>query len=150
MYQLDEDLAQSQEEVAFNNSVFRVQGDFLTNNPLRPDGVRAIPLIDGRFDVPVISMHTLENRVPFSMQQIYTERAAANGSGSWLVQRVIRSTAHCGFTTDEMVSAFDALVIWEVNGVVPTGDEVLDPLVVADPNYGCQFTSVTRSGIPAC
>ncbi|MCH7935439.1 MAG: alpha/beta hydrolase, partial [Gemmatimonadetes bacterium] len=139
VYQLDEDLAQSTEEAAFNNSVFRVQGDFLTNNPLRPDGVRAMPLIEGRFDVPVISMHTLENRVPFRMQQIYAERAAANGSDSWLVQRVIRSTTHCGFTTDEMVSAFDALVSWEVNGVVPAGDDVLDPLLVADPRYGFQL-----------
>ena len=95
-------------------------------------------------------MHTLENRVPFSMQQIYAERAAANGSDSWLVQRVIRSTGHCSFTTDEVVSAFDALVDWEVSGVVPAGDEVLDPLVVADPRYGCQFTLETRTGIPAC
>ncbi len=150
VYQLDDDTAVSSEEAAFNSEIFRVQGDFLAHNPLRPDGVRAIPIIEGRFDVPVISMHTLENRVPFSMQQIYAERAAANGSDSWLVQRVIRSTGHCDFTTDEMVSAFDALVNWEVSGVVPAGDEVLDPLVVADPKYGCQFTLVTRTGIPAC
>ena len=98
----------------------------------------------------MISMHTLENRVPFSMQQIYAERAAANGNDSRLVQRVIRSTGHCDFDTAEMVSAFDALVNWEVDGVVPAGDEVLDPLVVADPRYGCQFTLVTRGGIPPC
>ncbi len=150
VYQLDDDIAVSAEEAEFNSAIFRVQGDFLAHNPLRPDGVRAMPIIEGRFDVPVISMHTLENRVPFSMQHIYAERAAANGSDSWLVQRVIRSTGHCSFTTDEMISAFDALVNWEVNGVVPAGDEVLDPDVVAHPSYGCQFTLVTRSGIPPC
>ena len=150
VYQLDYDTAMSAEEAAFNSAIFRVQGDFLANNPLRPDGVRAIPITEGRFDVPVISMHTLENRVPFSMQQIYAERAAANGNDSRLVQRVIRSTGHCDFDTAEMVSAFDALVNWEVDGVVPAGDEVLDPLVVADPRYGCQFTLVTRGGIPPC
>ena len=81
---------------------------------------------------------------------LYAERAAANGSDSWLVQRVIRSTGHCDITPEERISAFDALVNWEENGVVPAGDDVLDPQVVADPTYGCAFTLVTRSGIPAC
>ena len=140
----------SPEEVAFNGAIFRVQGEFLTHNPLRSDGVRAIPIIEGRFNVPVITVHTLETRVPFWMQQVYAERAAANGSDSWLVQRVIRSTGHCDITPEERISAFDALVNWEENGVVPAGDDVLDPQVVADPNYGCAFTLVTRTGIPAC
>ena len=150
VYQLDEDTGLSPEEVAFNGAIFRVQGEFLTHNPLRSDGVRAIPIIEGRFNVPVITVHTLETRVPFWMQQVYAERAAANGSDSWLVQRVIRSTGHCDITPEERISAFDALVNWEENGVVPAGDDVLDPQVVADPNYGCGFTLVTRTGIPAC
>ncbi len=150
VYQLDADTDLSPEEVAFNAAIFRVQGDFLTHNPPRSDGVRAIPIIEGRFNVPVISMHTLENRVPFRMQQIYAERAAANGNTSRLVQRVIRSPLHCDFTPEERISAFDALVNWEENGVVPAGDDVLDPQVVADPNYGCAFTLVTRAGVPAC
>ena len=150
VYQLDEDTGSSPEEVAFNGAIFRVQGEFLTHNPLRSDGVRAIPIIEGRFNVPVITVHTLETRVPFWMQQVYAERAAANGSDSWLVQRVIRSTGHCDITPEERISAFDALVNWEENGVVPAGDDVLDPQVVTDPNYGCAFTLVTRTGIPAC
>ncbi len=150
VYQLDEDPGLSSEEVSFNTQIFRVRGDYSTHNPLRPDGVRAIPIIEGRFDVPVISMHTLESSVPFWMQQLYAERAAANGRDSWLVQRVIRSAFHCAFTSEEMISAFDALVAWEENGVVPAGDDVLDPQVVADPKYGCQFTLETRSGIAAC
>ena len=150
VYQLDEDTALSAEEVAFNATIFRVQGDFLAHNPPRSDGVRAMPILEGRFDVPVISMHTLENRVPFSMQHIYAERAAANGRDAWLVQRVIRSPFHCDFTPEERIAAFDALVNWEENGVVPAGDNVLDPKVVSGPNYGCAFTLETRAGIPAC
>ena len=150
VYQLDEDTGLSPEEVAFNDAILRAQGDFLTHNPPRPDGVRAIPIIEGRFNVPVITVHTLETSVPFWMQQVYAERAAANGSDSWLVQRVIRSTGHCDITAEERISAFDALVNWEENGFVPAGDDVLDPQVVSDPNYGCTFTLVTRDGIPAC
>jgi hypothetical protein len=150
VYQLDESTDLSAEEVAFNSGIFRIQGDLLAHNPLRPDGVRAMPIIEGRLSVPVLSMHTLENRVPFWMQQLYAERAAANGNADRLVQRVIRSPLHCDFTPDERISAFDALANWEENGVVPAGDDVLDPEVVSDPNYGCQFTSVTRTGIPTC
>ncbi len=150
VYQLDEDTDLSPEEVAFNAAIFRVEGDFLAHNPLRSDGVRAMPLIEGRFDVPVISVHTLENRVPFWMQQLYAERAAANGNASRLVQRVIRSTRHCDITPEERIAAFDALVEWEENGVVPGGDDVLDPEVVADPQYGCGFTLVTRAGVAGC
>ena len=150
VYRLDADTDLSPEEVAFNAAIFRVQGDFLAHNPPRSDGVRAIPIIEGRFNVPVMSIHTLENRVPFWMQQLYAERAAANGNTSRLVQRVIRSPLHCDFTPDERISSFDALVDWEENGVVPAGDDVLDPQVVADPDYGCEFTLVTRTGIPDC
>jgi len=150
VYQLDEDTGMSPEEVAFNAAIFRVQGDFLTHNPRRSDGVRAMPLIEGRFDVPVISVHTLERGVPFLMEQIYAERAAANGSSHWLVQRVIRSPLHCDITAEERIAAFDALVEWEENGVVPGGDDVLDPEVVADPQYGCGFTLVTRAGVAGC
>ena len=55
---------------------------------------------------------------------------------------MIRSTGHCDITPEERISAFDALVNWEENGVVPAGDDVLDPQVVADPDYGCAFTLV--------
>ena len=67
-------------------------------------------------------------------------------SASHLVQRVIRSPRHCDITREERISAFDALVDCEENGVVPAGDDVLDPDVVADPRYGCGFTLVTREG----
>lgn len=150
VYQLDDDPAQSTEEVAFNAAVYRVDGDLEAHNPLRTDGVRALPIVEGRFSVPVLSVHTLETRVPFIHEQIYAQRAAAHGNASRLVQRAIRSSGHCDFTGEERTAAFDALVDWEVNGVVPAGDDVLDPAVVADPDYGCQFTTATRPGIPAC
>lgn len=105
--------------------------------------------MEGRFAVPVLSVHTLENRVPFRLEQIYAQRAASNGNASRLVQRVIRSGGHCDFTDEEWVASFHALVNWEENGVVPAGDEVLDPVVVSDPDYGCTFTTTTRARIPA-
>jgi pimeloyl-ACP methyl ester carboxylesterase len=150
VYQLDADPSESSEEAAFNASVFRVEGDFLAHNPPRSDGVRAMPIVEGRIGVPVLSVHTLESRVPFRMQQIYAERVASHGNSSRLVQRVIRSGVHCDFTADESVASFDALVDWEVNGTVPAGDDVLDPTVVAHPDYGCTFTTATRPGMPAC
>jgi hypothetical protein len=150
IYQLDSDVAQSSDEAAFNADVYRVEGDVAAHNPLRSDGVRALPIVEGRFDVPVLSVHTLESRVPFYLQQAYAQRAAANGNASRLVQRVIRSGGHCDFTAEEWTSSFDALVAWEENGVVPAGDDVLDAALVSDPDYGCTFTTATRSGIPAC
>jgi len=150
-YQLDEDPALSAEEIDFNASVFRVDGDFLAHNPLRPDGVRAMPILWGRFEVPVVTLHGLGDLwVPFAMQQAYARRAAANGSGHRLVQRAIRAPGHCGFTVEETTAAFDALVDWETNGVTPAGDDVLDPQAVAEPSYGCAFTTATRAGLPAC
>jgi hypothetical protein len=150
VYQLDTEVALSDEEDSFNADVFRVEGDFPSQNPLRGDGVRLMPILEGRFDVPVLSVHTLEARVPLLMEQIYAERAAANGNASHLVQRVIRSPYHCDFSPEESITAFDALVAWERDGVVPLGDDVLDLETVADPTYGCTFTTETRPGIPAC
>jgi len=150
VYQLDMDPAQSPEEVAFNASVFRVEGDFLTYNPPRNDGVRAMPIVEGRFTVPVLSVHTLESRVPFGLERIYAERAAAHGNASRLVQRAIRSGGHCDFTVEEWIESFDALVDWEQNGIVPAGDDVTDPAIVSEPTYGCAFTRATRPGIQPC
>ena len=150
-YQLDGDLESSWSEDLFNGRVFRVGGDFLAHNRPRADGVRAMPIVWGRFDVPVVTLHTLGDLwVPVRMQQVYAERARANGSAAWLVQRVVRDATHCGFTLDEQIAAFEAMVRWEEDGVIPEGDDVLDPAVVADPRYGCAFTSETRPGLAAC
>ncbi|MEJ2604889.1 MAG: alpha/beta hydrolase, partial [Gammaproteobacteria bacterium] len=72
----------------------------------------------------------------------------ANGRSELLVQRAIRDLNHCGFTGEELATAFLDLVSWVETGAKPAGDDVLDPAVVADPDYGCAFTSEDRS-VPA-
>jgi len=113
-------------------------------NRLRTDGLRWIPVINGEFNIPVVSIHTLGDLfVPFSMQQVYQQRAVANGSANWLVQRAIRGASHCDFTVAEQVQAFEDMVVWEQTGVKPGGDDVITPATVADPAYGCAFTNNT-------
>lgn len=142
-FQLDNDLALSPSEQAFNASIYRIQGSAEANR-LRRDGLRWVPKANARIGVPVVTLHTLGDMyVPFSMEQIYKRRADANGTAQWLVQRAIRGISHCDFTIAEQTRAFDDMVNWEQNGVKPAGDEVLDPATVANPNYGCQFTDNT-------
>lgn len=128
---------------ALNAGVQRLTPVADANRPRR-DGLRWIPQVQGRFDVPVVSIHTLGDLfVPFSMQQAYANRAAANGNADRLVQRAIRGASHCDFTVAEQVAAFDAMVRWERDGVKPAGDDVLTPATVAQPTYGCTFTDNT-------
>jgi pimeloyl-ACP methyl ester carboxylesterase len=111
-------------------------------NRLRSDGMRWITAINGEFNVPVVSIHTLGDLyVPFAMMQHYEQRAIAKGSAKHLVQRAIRGAAHCDFTVKEQVQAFDDMVTWEQTGKKPAGDEVLHAATVAASNYGCAFTN---------
>lgn len=143
VYQLDADSALSPEEQQMNAAILRVTPDPDANR-LRTDGLRWVPKVNGQFQVPVVTMHTLGDLfVPFSMQQIYKRRAAANGSDQWLVQRAIRAPGHCDFTVAEQVDGFEAMISWEQTGVKPAGDDVLTPAVVADAGYGCAFTRDT-------
>ncbi|WP_019141646.1 alpha/beta hydrolase family protein [Noviherbaspirillum massiliense] len=154
VYQLDDDPALSPEEVALNNAIPRVSAA-ADANPLRADGVRWVPRVNGQFNVPVVTLHTLGDLyVPFKMEQIYRQRAIANGSDAWLVQRMVRSPAHCDITIAEQIAAFQAMVDWEQRGIKPAGDDVLTPAVVADRDYGCAFTDNTvgqddQSGLAA-
>jgi len=165
VYQFDNDIALSAEERAFNNSILRVSGD-PDANAIRSDGVRWIPVINGEFKVPVVTIHGLGDLyVPFKHEQIYRQRAEQNGNGYWLVQRAIRTPGHCDFTYQEQVEAFVDMLRWEQQGVKPSGDNVIDATVVSDPAYGCAFTRapvgsemdivgiplvMSRTGIPAC
>ena len=143
-YQLDNDPAVSADERTLNQEIKRLDGKPELANPLRADGLRWVPLVNGEFDVPVLTLHTLGDLfVPFSMEQVYRQRANTKGNGLRLVQRAIRGSSHCEFSMAEQVEAFDALVKWEREGVKPDGDEVLDPAVVANDNYGCKFTRNT-------
>jgi len=142
------------EEVTFNESIERKAAD-PEANPLRNDGVRWLPLVQGNFNVPVLTMHTLGDfYVPFRHQQLYRERAEANGKGGLLVQRAIRAPSHCDFSAAEMTTALMDFLTWVNGGPKPAGDDVLTPEVVADPAYGCQFTnnlgSTGREALPAC
>lgn len=115
-------------------------------NRLRRDGLRWIPKVNGQFSVPVVSLHTLGDLfVPFSMEQVYQQRAAANGNDDMLVQRAIRGISHCDFTVAEQVKAFDDMVKWEEGGAKPAGDDVVTAATVAAPTYGCAFTDSTPS-----
>ena len=141
------------EEVEFNERIARVSAD-PDANPLRDDGVRWIPLVNGDFDVPVMTMHTLGDfYVPFRHQQLYRGRAEENGNADLLVQRAIRAPSHCDFSAGEYQRLISDWLDW-VNGDLvadkPKGDEVLDSAVVADANYGCKFTVGQRTGLPSC
>lgn len=162
IYQLDADPAQSPEEQTMNASILRV-APAADANPRRADGLRWVPKVNGQFDVPVVTLQSLGDLfVPFSMQQLYKRRAMTNGGDRWLVQRAIRSPGHCDFTIAEQVEAFEAMVNWDLNGVKPAGDDVLDPATVGRANYGCAFTrdtagpddpsglDVLRKALPSC
>ncbi|MFS0756831.1 alpha/beta hydrolase [Noviherbaspirillum sp. 1P10PC] len=143
VYQLDNSPALSAEETAFNNTIYRVQATPDANR-LRSDGLRWVPKTNARFNIPVVTIHTLGDMyVPFSMEQIFKKRADAQGTSGMLVQRAIRGVAHCDFTVNEQVKAFQDMVTWESGGAKPQGDDVLTASVVADPKYGCKFTDNT-------
>ena len=139
VYQLDSDPALTAEEEALNAEVLRVEAD------RGKRGLSGVPVITGRFDVPVLTMHDLGDLfVPFSMEQEYARDAARRGNEDLLVQRAIRGVEHCDFSDQEYRQAFADLVTWVEDGVRPDGDDVLDPAVVADPRYGCRFTVPQR------
>ncbi|GGE42621.1 alpha/beta hydrolase [Halopseudomonas oceani] len=132
----------SNDEINFNSAIAQAEADPEANGP-RDDGLRWVPRINGEFDIPVVSAHTTGDLfVPFLMEQVYRERTIASGNDEWLVQRAIRSPGHCQFTLDEIDATFDAMIQWEQQNIVPTGenDDILDPEKVADPAFGCTYT----------
>lgn len=148
VYQLDSDPALNAEEQALNDSIRRLE---LVPQARHPEGLGGIPAISGDLRIPTVSLHTLGDLfVPFSMEQIYAQRAADEGKSDLLVVRAIRDVGHCGFTIAEQENAFADLVNWVENGVKPAGDDVLDPVEVANPDFGCAFTTAKRSYAPAC
>jgi pimeloyl-ACP methyl ester carboxylesterase len=148
VYQLDADVALSPDEVALNEAVLRVAKD---PQGVHPNGLGNIPTVGGTPSIPVLTLHTLGDLfVPFSMEQIYARRVAANGASDLLVSRAIRDVGHCGFTVSEQAAGFADLVNWVENGVKPAGDDILTPSAVAAPTFGCQFTLVTRPYAAPC
>ncbi|SDR97019.1 hypothetical protein SAMN05216198_0879 [Halopseudomonas litoralis] len=150
VYRWTSDSEPTGDELTFNENIPRVSADE-DANLMREDGVRWIPLIQGDFDVPVLTLHTLGDfYVPFRHQQLYREGAEENGNEDLLVQRAIRATGHCEFSNQEITRAMNDWLDWVNDDDKPAGDEVLDPAAVADADYGCTFTSPQRPGLPAC
>lgn len=148
VYQIDADPALSAEELALNAIILRID---LDPQARHEEGLAGVPAIEGTLSIPVLSMHTLGDLfVPFSMEQIYARRAAANGANDLLVTRAIRDINHCGFNTTEIERGFADLVNWVSNGVKPAGDDILTPAVVANPNFGCNFTVGAHALAPPC
>jgi hypothetical protein len=153
VYQFDTDPALTAAEAAVNSEILRVAAD---PSGRHPNGLANAPVVSGDISIPVLTLHTLGDLfVPFSMEQIYAERVADHGASDLLVQRAIRDFGHCDFTGEELAEAFLDLVTWVEVGVIPAGDDVLDSVAVADPNFGCAFTSEDRVfppplAIPAC
>jgi pimeloyl-ACP methyl ester carboxylesterase len=148
LYQIDADPALSAEEIALNGQVLRVAQD---PQGRHPNGLANIPAISGRLPIPVVSLHTIGDLfVPFSMEQIYARRAAAEGASDRLVTRAIRDHGHCGFAVQEEEQAFADLVEWVENGIEPAGDDVLDPATVAGADFGCRFSLPGHAGFAAC
>jgi len=148
IYQIDSDPALSDAEIALNAAVLRVSAD---PQGRHPNGLSNIPPISGQLPIPVVSLHTIGDLfVPFSMEQIYARRAAAQGAGDRLVTRAFRDHNHCGFAVPEEERAFADLVNWVVNGVTPAGDDILNPTAVADSKFGCQFSVPGHAGFAPC
>ena len=96
----------------------------------------------------MLTLHNLGDLfVPVLNQVEYAKRVIAQGKSDLLVQRAIRGVAHCGFTGNELASAFLDLVAWVNGGQKPAGDDFSDPAEVAAPDFGCQFTDFV--GLPA-
>jgi hypothetical protein len=143
VYQLDGDPALTETEQQLNASVLRLSA---APQGRHPNGLAGIPPISGDISIPVVTLHDIADLfVPFSMEQIYAQRVAEHGASALLTQRAIRAVGHCDFTTAEYVRAFDDMVTQVKTGVKPPGDDVLTPAVVAQPTYGCRFTTVTRA-----
>jgi hypothetical protein len=116
-------------------------------------GLGGVPRVNGRPPVPVLSLHDIGDLfVPLSMEQVYAQRAAANGRSRLFVSRAIRGVGHCDFTQPELRQGFDDLVNWVRTGHRPGGDAILDRRTVAAPTFGCRYTVGVRAAFvaPVC
>jgi pimeloyl-ACP methyl ester carboxylesterase len=143
IYQFDNDPALTEEEQTLNENVLRLERDPQSQHP---NGLANVPVVSGDITIPVLTLHTIGDLfVPFSMEQIYAQRVAENGASHLLVQRAIRDFGHCTFTPEELIMGFVDLVSWVKYGILPAGDDLLDPAIVADPAFGCNFTRGDRT-----
>ena len=135
------------QEIALNRAVLRVPVTATSSaDALSP---AELPAIHGDPGLPVLSVHGIGDLfVPFSMDQQYDAMMVAHGQGGLFVGRAIREVTHCGYTTSELSSAFSALVSWINTGKRPAGDNILNPLAVSSPTFGCRFTDPAPGAHP--
>jgi hypothetical protein len=145
VYQFDADPGLNAAEIALNENIVRVAMD---PQGRHPNGLAQVPVISGDIDIPVLTLHNLGDLfVPVNNEVEYASRVSAHGKSDLLVQRAIRGVNHCGFTSNELATAFLDLVGWRELGVKPGGDDFSDPDNVADPAFGCTYTDF--AGQPA-
>jgi len=112
-----------------------------------------IPAVLGLPSAPVVTLHGVGDLfVPFSMEQDYRADAARSDRADLVVQRAIRTVAHCEFSPAEVGDAWRDLTSWVDRGRRPAGDDVRR---TDDPKFGCRFTDRTatdgtRALFPAC
>ena len=136
IYQLDASPLLSRPELTLNRDVLRVAPTAAASRDLT-----GVPLVRGDARIPVLSLHDIGDLfVPFSMEQIYAREMALHFQSRLFVSRAIRGNAHCGFTLAELQRGFADLVRWVRTGHRADGDAILNPRVVARPNFGCTFT----------
>lgn len=98
--------------------------------------------ISGELEAPTLHLQELGDlTAPFSGAIAFAERVKENGKSQYLVQRAVRSAFHCKFNNSELSKAFDDLVSWVETYRRPKGDNFLSTEEVADPAFGCEFTS---------
>jgi hypothetical protein len=148
IYQFDNDPSLTPAEQDLNDNIVRVTADSQTR---RSNGLAQVPRISGDIGIPVLTLHNLGDLfVPVLNEVVYAKNVRAQGKSSLLVQRAIRGVLHCDFTTAEFSSAFIDLVQWVELGDKPQGDDFLDPLAIADPEFGCAFTDGSHTLGTAC
>lgn len=98
-----------------------------------------------RISAPLLTLHgTGDLFVPLMHELRYYEKAVAEGTDALLVQRLVRTPDHCGFSDAEMVTAWTDLVAWVEGGERPEGDDLTGDLADA----GMTFTNPLRPGDP--
>lgn len=82
----------------------------------------------GRIGSPVLSVHnTRDPIVPITHSQAYGDVVAEAGNSDLLVRQSVDRYGHCNFTIGELAIAFDSLVAWVEDGVVPPSGDVTQP-----------------------
>ncbi len=90
----------------------------------------------GRFSIPLVTVHQrFDALVPYSQSEAFGRRVAAAGNQTHLAQYAVAATrmpvpgglegfTHCGFSNEQNIDAFRAMVTWAKEGRRPAPDAV--------------------------